>query len=256
MNQPGAIYDSSRRDAPASRGRLRGASTRQLVRIWLEAGLELLFPPRCAGCQRVDTFWCPRCQTLLDELPFPPLETFAASHFTALAASGTHDGLLRQALLALKYEHAPQLSEPLGTRLAEHFLQLKWEAELVVPVPLHKSRERERGYNQSQLVGAVLAQRLGIPQQPAALRRVVATRAQVGLDMQERRDNVQNAFVADRHLVGGRDVVLVDDVYTTGATLGASAQALHDAGVGTVYGLTLTRAGSPDEHKGGTRRWM
>ena len=256
MNQPGAIYDSSRRDAPASPGRLRRASISQLARNWLDAGLELLFPPRCAGCQRVDTCWCGRCQTLLDELPFPPQETFPASSFTALAASGAHDGLLRKALLALKYEHAPQLAEPLGTRLADCFLRLNREAALVVPVPLHTSRERERGYNQSQLIGAVLAQRLGIPQQSAALRRVVATRAQVGLDMQERRHNVQGAFVADSHLVSGRDVLLVDDVYTTGATLGACAQALQDAGVRTVYGLTLTRAGSPDEHNGGMKRWM
>ena len=256
MNQPGAIYDSSRHDAPASPGQLSRASIRQLARNWLDAGLELLFPPRCAGCQHVDTFWCACCQTLLDELPFPPQETLATNRFTALAASGAHDGLLRQALLALKYEHAPQLAEPLGARLAERFLRLKWEAELVVPVPLHASRERERGYNQSRLVGAVLAQRLGIPLQPAALRRVVATRAQVGLDLQKRRQNVQHAFVAESPLVSGRDVLLVDDVYTSGATLGACAQALQDAGVRTVYGLTLTRAGSPDEHMGGMKRWM
>ena len=254
MNQPGVIYDSSQHDAPASPGRMLRASISQLVRDWVDAGLELLFPPRCAGCQRVDTFWCARCQTLLDEIPFPPEETLPTNPFTALAASGTHDGLLRQALLALKYEHAPQLAEPLGARLAERFLRLRWEAELVVPVPLHASREHERGYNQSQLVGDVLAQRLGIPQQPAALRRVVATRAQVGLDLQERRQNVHNAFVADTHLVNGRDVLLVDDVYTTGATLSACAQALQDAGIRTVYGLTLTRAGSPDEHTGGTIR--
>ncbi len=255
MNQPGAIYDSSPRNVPAQ-GRLRSATFGTLVRGWLEAGLELLFPSRCAGCRRVDTCWCVSCQALLDEIPFPAPQTFAAGPVAALAASGVHEGLLRQALLALKYEHTPQLAGPLGARLAELVRRQAWPVELLVPVPLHPSRERERGYNQAQLLGLALAEQHGVVQCPAALRRVVATRAQVGLDLQQRRHNVKGAFVADRLLVQGRAVLLVDDVYTTGATMGACAQALHDAGARTVYGLTLTRAGSPDAHNGGAKRWM
>lgn len=255
MNQPDAIYDSSPRDVPAQ-GHLRKATFGALIHGWLEAGLKLLFPPRCAGCQRVDTCWCVRCQSLLEEIPFPAPQTFAAGPVAVLAASGVHAGLLRQALLALKYEHTPQLAGPLGTRLARLVRRQAWPVELLVPVPLHPSRERERGYNQAQLLGLALAEQHGIRQCPAALRRVVATRAQVGLDQQERRHNVQGAFVAERKLVQKRAVLLVDDVYTTGATMHASAQALHDAGARTVYGLTLTRAGSPDAHNGGAKRWM
>jgi len=256
MNQPGAIYDSSPQDAPALLSRLRAASFGKRARSWLDAGLELLFPPRCAGCLRVDTHWCAQCQALLEKLPFPPQATDAETPFTALAAGGTHRGLLRKAQLALKYEHTPQLAGPLGARLAELVVRLGWDVDLLVPVPLHPSRERERGYNQAQLLGAVLAERLGIPQAPAALRRVVATRAQVGLDLQQRRHNVRAAFAAERGLARGRRVLLVDDVYTTGATLGACARSLHDAGAHAIHGLTLTRAGSPDEHAGGTKRWM
>ena len=255
MNQPGAIYDSPPQNPPAASRHSRAASARSLARSWLDASLEFLFPSRCAGCLRVDTPWCDSCQTQLDALPFPPQQPFARQRFAALAASGPHTGLLRQALLALKYGNAQQLAEPLGARLAELLALLAWQVDLLLPVPLHPERERERGYNQAQLLADALGARLGIPLQPAALRRVVATRAQVGLDQQQRRRNVHAAFAADSRLVHGQHLLLVDDVYTTGATLEACAQALQDSGALSIHGLTLTRATSLEEHAEGATQW-
>ena len=255
MNQPRGIYDSKRAGLPRpvrrERTRLLGRQLRQL----LDAGLELLFPSRCAGCQRVDTVWCPECQDLLNALPFPARQDRVHSPFAALASSGDHEGLLRRALLALKYENAAQLAGPLGTRLAALVADLKWKADFLVPVPLHPSRERERGYNQARLMSQVLAQELCIPLADDALYRTGNTRAQVGLTRRQRLENVSNAFVVNAKRVQGRDLLLVDDVYTTGATLGECARALLASGAGSVFGLTLTKAVSPANHGGGTPEW-
>ena len=255
MNQPEAIYDSTRVDR-ATRFRRRLARTAgQQLRSWLETGLDLVFPPRCAGCLRVDVHWCAECQRLLDALPLPAPGDNPTTSFTAFATSGGHAGLLRKAILALKFENAPQLARPLGARLALLVARENWTPDLLVPVPLHPSRERERGYNQAQLVGQELAQLLDIPQEAGALQRVIATRAQVGLDRTQRQRNVAGAFAAGSELIGGRDVLLVDDVYTTGATLRECARALRAKGAAKVYGLTLSRATTTTQHGGGSTRW-
>ena len=255
MNQPEAIYDSTRVDRVTRFRRLLASAAGRQLRSWLETGLDLVFPPRCAGCLRVDVHWCVECQRLLDALPLPAPGDNPETSFTAFATSGGHAGLLRKAILALKFENAPQLARPLGARLALLVDRENWAPDLLVPVPLHPSRERERGYNQAQLVGQELAQLLDIPQEANALQRVIATRAQVGLDRTQRQRNVAGAFAAGSELIGGRDVLLVDDVYTTGATLRECARALRAGGAGKVYGLTLSRA-TTTQHGGGSTRWM
>ncbi len=256
MNQPCAIYDSARARGPSPDRRPRTRFISQQLRQMLDAALELLFPPRCAGCQRVDAVWCEECQCLLDALPFPARQVGERGHLAAFASSGDHEGLLRKALLALKYENTPQLAGPLGARLATLVEGLQWEADFLVPVPLHPARERERGYNQTQLIGQSLAQKIAVPLADDALYRTSNTRAQVGLTRQQRKDNVSKAFVARTDRVQGRDLLLVDDVYTTGATLGECALVLAEAGARSVFGLTLTQAVSPADHGGGTTEWM
>lgn len=256
MNQPRGIYEPERTFgshlAPPRRSALLIRQLRQL----LDVGLELLFPPRCAGCQRVDTIWCEECQQQLDAIPFPARQTRAQGPFAALASSGDHDGLLRQALLALKYESATKLAWPLGKRLAALVASLQWKPDFLVPVPLHPSRERERGYNQTRLLGEALAQDLCIPLADDALYRTGNTRAQVGLTRRQRVENVSNAFAVNGSRIKGHDLLLVDDVYTTGATLGECARALTAGGARSVFGLTVTKAVSPANHGGGTPEWM
>jgi len=114
----------------------------------------------------------------------------------------------------------------------------------VVPVPLSKERRRRRGYNQMDLVAKALAGLLGLPCKTDALSRVRDTRSQVGLDAVARHRNVQDAFLARREAVQGSVILLVDDLFTTGATLAACAAALREAGSGEVYALTVGRAAS------------
>jgi ComF family protein len=112
--------------------------------------------------------------------------------------------------------------------------------DLIVPVPLHRSRERERGYNQSALVARGLGQILGVPVSPRALRRNRGTRTQTELSAEERARNVEGAFeVRDPGKVAGLRVLLVDDVLTTGATLDAGAAALRKAGARQVYAAAV-----------------
>ena len=146
----------------------------------------------------------------------------------------------------LKYEGVRVLAEPLARLLAEHWFQQELSAEVVVAVPLHLRRERQRGYNQSRLLAAEFADKTGLSLVDGALQRTRATRAQVGLGVEERWTNVQAAFAirdtAAVQALVGRHVLLIDDVCTTGATLESCAQALLRAGANTVRALTVTRA--------------
>lgn len=210
---------------------------------WLNFGLELLFPPRCVGCGRVDTVWCARCQA---EFEAAPLLEHCVEHppLSAVAATASHTDKIQQMIWSLKYENATHLAAPLASRMAARLTQLNWTFDTIIPVPLHSIRLMERGYNQSQLLAEHLAEHIGQPCTPDALHRQRQTQSQVGLNALERQMNMQEAFIAETALITGKIVLLIDDVFTTGATLAACAGAALDAGAVEVYGLTLTAAGA------------
>jgi ComF family protein len=147
---------------------------------------------------------------------------------------------IRPAIHDFKYEGARDLAGPLAEWLAATWRLHRLEADLIVPVPLHTRRERERGYNQSALLADRLSQAVGAPVAPAELVRTVRTRPQVGLTQEQRRANIAGAFRCAGGVTDLR-IVLVDDVCTTGATLEACAQALKAAGAAAVWGLTVAR---------------
>jgi ComF family protein len=205
----------------------------------LDFGIELLFPPRCAGCGRVDSYWCERCEKALACVP---IEAYF-KHWEGLldvVATGIHEGKLQQAIHALKYENLRMIAEPLGQRLVTCLAESGWAFDIIVPVPLHKERMAERGYNQAELLANAVADRLSVPCEPDAVVRARDTRSQVGLDRDQRRMNVADAFQADPDLVAHQTVLLVDDVCTTGATLGTCAEAALAAGAKAVYGVTVS----------------
>jgi ComF family protein len=162
----------------------------------------------------------------------------------AIASTGTHTGKLREAVQGLKYDNNRLLSEPLGQRLAVCFAALSWSIDTIVPVPLHTQRLAERGYNQSQVIAEYLAAHTGLPCVPGALRRDKFTRSQVELSATDRLLNLAGAFQGDPTLLAGQTILLIDDVYTTGATLSNCAYAALAAGARAVYGLTVTTARS------------
>jgi competence protein ComFC len=221
------------------------------------SGLDWLFPPSCGGCGKTGMRWCPPCQASVHKIE-PPLCPLcgqklsrtelcwrcqkAAPLYTALRSWAIFDGNTRNAIHQLKYHRNVGLGEILARSLVELFLNVKWEIDLITPVPLGLARLAERGYNQSSLLARPLALALEVPYRPQILIRVKETRSQVGLTVAERRENVSGAFAAQSNKVAGRNILVVDDVTTSGSTLEACAEALTTAGARYVYGLTLARA--------------
>jgi ComF family protein len=170
---------------------------------------------------------CPACRR---RRPILPVRSYAR-----------YTGRLVQALLHLKYRPDQKLAAVMGSWLAGVYPVQEWQATRVAPVPLSAARYQQRGFNQAELLARALAARLSLPVE-RGLRRLWDTRSQVGLDPAERTANVRNAFGADPGAFTGQVVLIVDDLYTTGATIAACARAILAAGAVRAVGLTVGRA--------------
>src|SRR5437867_6523712 len=191
---------------------------------------EFLLVPSCAGCGGPGSWFGVSCR---DEW-----EPVAHDGRLALRAAGAHAGPLRAAVRRLKYGGEPGLAEDLGSLVALELardLARGVTIDAIVPVPLHRSRADARGYDQAALLARAVAARTGIPLRPS-LHRIRARRPQVELDRVARAANIRGAFVAEGGSLRGLRVALVDDVATTGATLGDAAAAARGAGARTVRG--------------------
>lgn len=232
-----------------------GRAATVLRRAW--AGLlDLVYPPHCVACGRMGAWlcgpclaaypayrppWCARCGQSLPNAGLCRACRTSASTLGGVRSVGPHVGVLREAVHALKYEGVRVLAEPLAALMAGAWTLASPPMDVIVPVPLHPARVRRRGYNQAVVLARALAPRLGLPLGEGWLVRERDTRSQVGLTRAERWANVNGAFRAC-DAVAGRRVLLVDDVFTSGATLRAAATTLRAAGAGDVWALTLTRA--------------
>ncbi len=162
--------------------------------------------------------------------------------YDAAYSYGFYDGPLRRLIHLFKFERVDSLAGPLGKYLARA-LPLDRTFDVVVPMPLHWFRRWQRGFNQSELLAGQVARRFGLPVSGNVLGRSRHTAPQSGLSSAARRRNVAGLFeVADRRLIEGRRVLLVDDVLTTGATAQSAARVLKRAGAAQVTVLTLARA--------------
>jgi ComF family protein len=228
--------------------------------------LDLLFPPRCvhcgsagallcaacAGqisappmprCERCDRSLlrtpgprCPACVALLRESAGPPLER--------IIVAADYRGPVGSAIRALKYRGRRRLARPLAALLVGAMRRADLRVDLVLPMPLHRERSRERGYNQATLLARPLVRTLRAPLREGALLRVRATLPQTRLDRHQRRENVAGAFAlaaGAAESLAGKRIALVDDVTTTGATLEAAAEALLAAHPAAIYGLAVAR---------------
>ena len=235
-----------------------------------DATLALLFPQACAVCgasveARSDGMACAECwqQTRIFSeedlicwkcgVPAPGVvpeekrvdvrcRRCEVEHFTAARACGAYEGALRASVLALKRE--PHVA----TRLAGLMLEAQRRTPLqlasrIVPVPLHPERLRERGFNQAAILARSLAGLAGLPVDEWSLARTTHTeRHRAGMDARARHESVEDAFEVRRpRLVQNERILLVDDVYTTGATVSSCARTLKAAGAEEVFVLTLAR---------------
>ena len=218
--------------------------------------LDLLLPPRCGGCRAVGSWMCAGCAARIRRLEEPlcrrcGVEVASArsdcgcrSRLKALSrlrSAAAYEGPVEAAVHRFKYQGWRRLALPLAGLVAERVVVEGLAARWVVAVPLHADRLRERGYNQAELLAAVLRRRLGLLAPPGRLVRLRATPPQVGHDRRWRLENVKGAFEWRGDPLRGESILLVDDVATTGATLEACASALRGAGSGSVTGVSVAR---------------
>jgi len=221
-----------------------------------ERFLDLLFPSKCIGCGKEGIVICSSCADTFIRVKRPycekcglPLKTEAACpkcrkwplKIERIRSVFIYEGLARDAVHAFKYNNLKLLSKPLARLMADYLNADPMPADVLVPVPIHPRRMRQRGYNQAELLATELSKILEIPVWRKALVRISNTPSQISLKAEQRRRNVSNAFKCRDQGIEGRSVLLIDDVCTTGATLNACAVALYKTKAASVRGLTLTR---------------
>ena len=229
---------------------------------------DALFPPLCLGCSCVlpdnpDAVFCFDCLGRLTFLTgsccpvcgviFP--DSPAGEHlcgsciekrpwFTRARAAVVYEGAVLEAIHHFKYGHQVIAGSQLARFLADFdFAGVEREVfDVILPVPLHARRLRERGFNQSLILARALGEKFGIPVDFSLLKRRKFTLTQTGLDKGEREKNIKGAFeVVHRERLTGKKIILVDDVFTTGATVNECARTLRKAGTGDITVLTLAR---------------
>lgn len=261
MIHPGksAVGDETSRRRLLSQGR-------RALHAMLESAIGVVYPPSCIACHAATgqaqalcaSCWSglgfierPYCERL--GTPFPvdlgpglisPAAIADPPVFRRARAVCRFDGTARELVHRLKYGDRLELALTLGRMMAQAGAELLPQADLIVPVPLHRTRLWRRRFNQAAALAQVVSAHAGRTLSAVALERRKRTRQQVGLTRAQRAENLQGAFIVPRNrrpLVEGRAILLVDDVLTTGATANAAARALLRAGATQVDCLTFAR---------------
>lgn len=230
----------------------------------VQAFLNALYPLKtnCVFCGKIlegNMPVCDGCLSKVEIIPFPLCEKCGKplyngkttycydcrtkKHFFEKArAYGTYNGVLKRLIHEFKYNKEKRLSALLGEKLFEAYERSGFsDIDLIVPVPLHKKREEERGFNQSLLLAKELGERANIAVKEALIRTKL-TEHQTVLPKDKRDENVKSAFkVKGNSLIEGKNILLVDDVYTTGSTADECAKTLLSGGARKVYVITIAR---------------
>ncbi len=219
------------------------------------AALEMLFPSKCVGCgavgslicddclqgaQRASSGMCRRCSVSLRQGNLCDLCAADPPPITNMKPIFEFSGVIREAVHSLKYKDIRALAPVLGEIMADLGQPGRTKPDLIVPVPSHPRRMRERGYNQAELLARQYAIKVGTPISTTAVARIVDTPRQVDLPASQRVRNTRGAFKASPEVRDQR-ILLIDDVMTTGSTLQECARALKTAGAERVDALTLAR---------------
>ncbi|MBX7170420.1 MAG: ComF family protein [Pyrinomonadaceae bacterium] len=236
--------------------------------VFYDSLLTLIYPQACQICQKsverqADGFvcadcWeetpifngnetlCHKCGAFLLDKP-SHFETFCRrcddDFYDSAKAAGTYEDALLTSILNLK--HKPFVPKTLGDLLLQTFLDSDFQnSDLIIPVPLSLKRFAERGFNQAELLADNLARQINLTVDKTSLKRRIHTeKSRRGMDRKSRMESVKNAFeVVSPRLIEGKKVLLIDDVFTSGATVSNCAKALKKAGAETVYVLTAARA--------------
>ena len=214
-------------------GQIGKAGSARLLNSFLQSG--------CAACDRATPQpLCVDCDRQLKAQIQRPLRTAATPQSPQIAALGAYDGVLKRTILALKYENKPDVALFLGTELGQRWTEADRRPACVLPIPLHASRQRQRGYNQAALLARSFCRASGLKLVENGLVRSQSTIPQHQLGLEARQQNLAGVFEIGKslnRLKAKRDsinVVLVDDIYTTGTTMQSAIGVLADAGISTI----------------------
>jgi len=221
----------------------------KLIHIF-KAFLDVFFPSKCLGCGTKNEIFCQKC---LESLPYPEnypwnLKGRSLTSGLVFAATSYKDENVKKAIRLFKYRGIKTLAQPLAeliyARLPEKIRNLAIKHNpILIPIPLSKKRFRQRGYNQSELLGRFLSDKLSIKMETNVLYKIKETISQVEIkDREKRLKNLQGAFkVKNPELIKNKIVILIDDISTTGATLNEAKQVLMQAGAKRVIGLVVAK---------------
>jgi ComF family protein len=223
------------------------------MKRWLGRMLEVVLAGNCALCQRsTSQVFCKDCQRQVEQCQAQKqswVESVSLGQVLPLPvwAWGVYGGALKRSLAALKYDDRPEVARPLGQWLGKAWLAAgatrtrKGPFPTVIPIPLHPQKYQQRGYNQAELIAEAFCQVTKLPLQRRGLVRARATEAQFGLSAAARVQNLAGVFELGEDLLNARtqpDVLLLDDIYTTGATIQSAMQTLQQASIKT-YGVAV-----------------
>ena len=219
--------------------------------------LDWIYPPQCVSCGAPGTLLCPECRSKLQPVgehycskcgkPLQkgkPCRLCAESvfHFRSCRAPYIYSGPAADMIKKLKYNNCLGLVPILSDLLLDFRGGPDWEVDLMLPVPLSDKRKAERGFNQSELIAKAFAKKAGIPFTARALMKIRHTAQQVGLNADERKENLTGAFAAESVLVKGKRLLLLDDVMTTGSTFSECSGVLLAAGARSVDCISVATA--------------
>jgi len=218
--------------------------------------LDFFFPKFCLGCGEFGSYMCSSCFSKIHRFPYlkcPVCDRASIDGFThprckkrfgldRLISLFPYTAVVQKAIKAIKYRYAYKVTDD----LLHYVLLPELPKQLAfIPIPLHPSRRRLRGFNQAEIIARVLSKHFGIPVRTDILKRIRKTVPQV--DMKNREDrlsNMKGVFIVNKDIIPSvqqNTTILVDDVYTTGATMQSACEALKRAGVRTVWGLTIAQ---------------
>lgn len=217
--------------------------------------LDLIFPRFCVGCRQEGSYLCPTCRRQIIQIKTTTCLKCQRINekgicpkcrkdlpFNRIIVFGYHrDPILKEAIHQLKYEGITELSQILAELLISQLKDISFPLNsLLVPIPLHRARRQNRGYNQSELITKIITDRLKLPLDTKLIKRIKSTQPQINLKHEARLANMAGAFQVNSHLgLSKHTIILFDDVVTTGSTAAECAKTLRQAGAKKIWLITL-----------------
>ena len=225
------------------------------IRSFIDALLDFVYPPLCAVCARLldngRVYVCPECWESIEKIhAHLPLYLETRNNLVVTEVVDElvslfvfeKEGAFQKIVHSLKYSGVQALGVDIGRQLGALLNEKGVRADALVPIPLHKRKLRERGYNQAELIARGISEVTRIPLRSDMIRRKKFTQTQTTLSLEERRNNMEEAFFCESSEVRGKTIILVDDIITTGSTIQSCAGALKKAGALRIIAVSAALA--------------